>query len=259
MTTPVTAARPMRHLFLFGVACVLVCDVVSGLAAVPQSARRVIAGSVRDASTAEPIAGATVTISGPGWSPARSGQTDVAGRFAITTTATGFVSVRASKAGFTMAAYQQRSPTGKMQVLDLGSRDASNSIVLRLWRHAVMSGVVRDESGEPLVGVPVIALQDAWIVATRRFVPVLSRRVVTDDRGEYRMTDLHSGEYVIAVPGPDVQLRAQAPATADEPYPTVYYPAAATAAEALRVSLRAGEVRSGVDLTVPVVPLLPGR
>jgi hypothetical protein len=67
-----------------------------------------------------------------------------------------------------------------------------------LWPPASISGYVLDESGNPIAGVSVRVLVSN--VLNGRPILSIGNSVTTDARGEYRVTGLTPGEYVVAVP-----------------------------------------------------------
>ena len=95
----------------------------------------------------------------------------------------------------------------------------------------------------------------------------------TDDQGTYRIFGLAAGDYVVgaAARGPggaelrltsDADVRHAAAANSRTPPPpdrsvtftTIYYPGSTMASQAGLVSVRAGEERDGVDITLQLVP-----
>ena len=63
----------------------------------------------------------------------------------------------------------------------------------QLWRQASMAGAVRDEAGDPVVGVQVTLLRSMVSLGRRQLVPAQS--ATTDDRGMYRIGGLSPGNY----------------------------------------------------------------
>ncbi len=114
----------------------------------------------------------------------------------------------------------------------------------------VVSGVVRDDRGEPVVDVDVIALERVY---GGRFVP--ASRARTDDRGMYRLRLVTPAiEHLIVVhAGPAGASKLGAlPTQADAAltFPDVYYPAATGPSGAVSIKVGLNEERGGIDLTV---------
>jgi hypothetical protein len=79
---------------------------------------------------------------------------------------------------------------------------AKANITLR--KPSAMSGIVRDERGEPLVGVTVQPLLEIMVGGIKRYA--LASSAITDDRGAYRVANLRPGRYLIQVPNIQVTL-----------------------------------------------------
>ncbi len=77
----------------------------------------------------------------------------------------------------------------------LGEGQILTDVRLRLWKFAAVSGTVRDENGEPAVGVTVHAMRRTMIAGRARYAPAGAGR--TDDRGVYRIGTLLPGEYLL--------------------------------------------------------------
>ncbi len=69
--------------------------------------------------------------------------------------------------------------------MTLDDNERVTDVVIRMWKHGVISGTVRDERGDPMVGVSVRVLRRA---TGGRLASVLQTQ--TDDRGAYRMAAL---------------------------------------------------------------------
>ena len=76
------------------------------------------------------------------------------------------------------------------------TRQKIDNIQLQMPRGGVISGVVVDEVGDPIFGVPV----RVWRYVNRngtRELTATSNSDTTDDRGQYRVSGLVPGEYVV--------------------------------------------------------------
>jgi hypothetical protein len=164
----------------------------------PQPAE--IAGRVVDAVTGRPIAGVIVTPAGPAVPAASptSALTNGNGLFAIRGLRAGKVFLTATKGGYVPATYNQRHPGASGQFIPLQDGERVTDLVVRMWKHAVISGTILDEAGDPVVGTRVLAMAQTFITGRRRAVPGSS--AITDDRGMYRISGLTPGDYIVAVP-----------------------------------------------------------
>lgn len=181
-----------------------------------QTGTAAVSGVVIDGRTGEPAAGATATLNliAAGSRLSRAVVTDAKGRFAfVNLPAADRYELTASKPGYFTAGYGSS---------DADSRTAS-PIVLRegdwkpdarvtIWPAGAIGGTVIDEAGEVVVGVYVRVLKAIRVAGRPLFAagPV----VETDDRGQYRLSGLSPGRYVVEVPS--VQASVPASANADE-------------------------------------------
>lgn len=169
-----------------------------------------ISGVVTDGRTGLPLDGVIVQLSGGGRAAAapRPGQmTDARGRFIFThLPAFPDYVVVASRAGYMTGGYK-RAPW-LLTAARIALRDGEwlQTADVRLWKPASITGTVRDENGDPVVGVPVRALVSVQVAGRRQ--QAAGPATETDDRGMYRLADLQPGEYVIHVPSVQITLPA---------------------------------------------------
>jgi hypothetical protein len=118
------------------------------------------------------------------------------------------------------------------------------SVTLVLTKGGVITGTVRNETGEPVEGARV----RASLVRDTRRLPwpygFLGTEQTTDDRGVYRIYGLAAGTYVVRAGGPgEVQNEAN-PFETDVPT----YAPSSNRDGAEEISVRAGEETSNVDI-----------
>jgi hypothetical protein len=161
----------------------------------PRTGFAVISGIVTGLSSDQPIGEATVTIFAQGFPDGRLETTaDHQGRFAFSELAAGRYFIGASKAGFVAVNHgQQRIGLGGRPILLVDGEH--RQIALKLPRPSVITGVVVDERGSPLVDASVRALTFSMASGYRRAREVGGGR--TDDRGIYRIHSLEPAEYAV--------------------------------------------------------------
>lgn len=234
-------------------------------------------------SPSAPIRRAVVTLSGPPLVASRTAITDDAGRFTIGGLPAGHFVVNVSKPAFLTTAYgaTRMGRTGTTIALAGGERA---DIAIPLPRGAVVTGTIRNEQGEPTAGAAV-RLMD---LHSPTFAPPAGVDVATaDDRGMYRIYGAPPGDYMVAATARqlgsgdigrrsnaemdallgDLAGRASRAAPGQQPapiperrpqstsYAPTYFPGVASAANAARLRLAAGEERAGVDFPVLIVPV----
>ena len=162
-----------------------------------------IAGRVVDASGA-PLASAIVTLGGRAPQPAgRQAQgprvlTDADGRYFFSDVAAGGYTIYASKPGFIGGTFGARRPGGAPIAIELANGERRGDLNCTLWRLAVISGRVADDTGDPMVDLDVRAFQQTFAGGRRQLA--FAQRAKTDDRGQFRFANLMPGDYVIGVP-----------------------------------------------------------
>jgi carboxypeptidase family protein len=219
---------------------VLACASIAVLSAAHRAAEQVvpagtglILGRVVDAETGQPVSGVLISLGGGGApSPSPAGiawrlLTDAQGRFVFRNLPQGAYSIVAtvggngfSPSGFLVSGagnqigaylnggYGQLRPGGALETIELGEGDRIPDAVIRLWKGGAIEGTVRDEAGEPLIGMVVSAVR-----RTSDGRLINGPTTTTDDRGAYRLGTLLPGEYVVVVPQTNVMLPA---ATVDD-------------------------------------------
>jgi uncharacterized protein (DUF2141 family) len=227
-----------------------------------------------------PIRRAIVTVAGGGLSRSRAVIADDEGRFAIGNLPAGRFTLSASKAAHLTASYGARRP-GRPGTPILLAEGEQVDVIVPMARGAVVEGTIRDETGRPMPGVVVYALDPRKPEMLGFSTSPRADMTTTDDRGMYRIFGLPPGEYVIAaalsVVGDgetgrrrDAEVdallasaarRAGQPAAPSLPpppastvgYPLTYYPGVAAFGSAERMRFAAGDERVGLDF--PLVPL----
>ncbi|HET9373078.1 MAG TPA: carboxypeptidase regulatory-like domain-containing protein [Vicinamibacterales bacterium] len=238
---------------------------------------------------ARPLRYVTLTLNGAGISPPRMTSTDADGRFTFADLPAGRYMLTAARSGYVRGAYGSLRPGGSGSSIAV-SASTTTSVTMRLVRSAIISGAVRMPPAAPISSIRVLPMQDAIVNGARRLMPVGGAYPV-DDRGEYRMTGLPPGDYVVAV---DVAVGAVShlgdvstpselrsvtpeeiqwarrqllgqPGSGPPPPPPppqpilgfapVYYPGVTGPAAATTVSVGAGETRHGIDIALTFTPL----
>jgi len=197
------------------------------VAALAQSASTITGRVVADDS-GNPVANARVSVTTSSGLAAPVTLTDADGRFSIARAADGSRPVVVvAKTGYTRA----------------DTAAAERPLEIRLKRGAVISGRVVDEFGEPVDNVRVVAQADP------KARLALASGASTDDRGEYRLTGLPAGSFVVAVTRVFGTID---PATGRNREPdTIFYPGTRSPGEAKALQLAPGDEQRRVDFVFP--------
>lgn len=156
-----------------------------------------ILGRVVDGVETSGVGGAIVTLSLAGYTPVRV-QADSEGRFAFRSLPKGTYSISTSRPGYVDGAAGRTRPGGPARGVTLTDEQRVGDIDIPMWKYAAVAGVVLDENNEPLVGAQVRMLRRDYVAGRRRLT--MSGSDTTDDRGQYRISALEAGEYIVALP-----------------------------------------------------------
>jgi protocatechuate 3,4-dioxygenase beta subunit len=202
--------------------------VLLGLAAASSGAQAqtlTIAGRVVADDTGTPLPHARVIIYNDA-TPLPSVFSDAEGRFSSSVPSNGRYRLAATKAGFVLTNVARLNTAGPA------------GVEVRMPRSASISGRVFDMYGEPVIRTAV-TLEPIEQRNARAPLKV----VVTDDFGEYRLGGLAPGSYLVAV----TQLAVEPSGNLSRV--RMFYPGAATPADATPVVLAAGDQKAGIDFS----------
>jgi hypothetical protein len=217
--------------------------------------------------------------------------TDVEGRFTFDKLPAAPLTLKASKAGYLDAIYgQKKSGSGRAGTsIQLADAQKIENLQLQLSRGGVISGIVVDEVGDPVFGVPVRVMRYVMRNGTRELTAV-GKSGESDDRGQYRVSGLVPGEYVVcAVPLDELVFAAAqyesllarmndiraanaargtvdpnlrdlssfgaAPADPKDAYVRMCVPGTTRMTEATSVTLDVGEERPGQNIQLQLLPI----
>ena len=219
-----------------------------------------VEGVVLDSETKQPLAGATVSVQDRLHSGGRMiTVTGNDGRFAFRSVAPGQYLIEASRSGYVseMAgellggsnfAPNPLAPTNLPVVQQLRPGQVLSGLSLVLTPGGVISGRLRDERGELVVGAVVQVLKTIHKNGLRERTLVQS--VVSNDLGEYRFFMLKPGQYSIALVPSTLWIENVSTSSFSIP---LFYPGTLDTKEAKVLDLRVGETLDSVDfLSVPV-------
>lgn len=169
----------------------------------------VLAGQVIDETAKQPLGGVVVTLSlvsppgragGPATNVRRASAVSSAeGRFVFRDVPAGKFIVTSTLAGYSAGAVGQMRIAGPSRPVDVASGARLADLVVRMWRLSTISGVVRDDLGDPLVGVSVRALRLSMTSGQPELT--FSGGEATDEQGRFRVSGLSPGTYAVAVLG----------------------------------------------------------
>jgi 5-hydroxyisourate hydrolase-like protein (transthyretin family) len=238
----------------------------------------VLQGIVLKMGTGEPVPKATVTLSrfeGRGGN-SYAATTNSGGQFLFQNIEPGQYRLSATRNGYVRSEYGARSPNRPGLPITVSPGQRLPDLVLQIMPAGTITGRVFDRDGEPLANVTVQALKYSYQEGQRQLNSVQQAR--TNDLGEYRLFWVQPGQYFVSatrdnrenfggrgggarVAGPGAVFTGRGMAVpplsadgeAEEGYVPVYYPGTTDVQSAAPISVPAGTVFSGVDLTVASV------
>lgn len=223
-------------------------------------------------------------------SPGQTATTDDSGAFVFRGLHAGSYELQAFKNAYLRASYGASRPDRAGTPIVVKDNEAVTDLKMTIVRGGVIGGLVRDTRGRPVPGVNVRVLKLGYNAVTGE--PTLSpsssgSTTITDDRGEYRAYGLPPGGYLVLVAPPSPSGRSDEPIrqlTSEEirqamqvarggapvetsssrpspassragvNYAPVFYPSATDIRAAATITLGASEERTGVDITMQLVP-----
>jgi len=242
-----------------------------------------VAGQVIEIGTGQPVAGAVVVASmrpaaqatppagaraGGAFPPAV--QADAQGRFYFANLPAGIISLTSEQVGFVASA---------TALVELSHGERAVNVKLRLAKMGSLAGQLRDEAGDPVVGMSVAAFRRA--IVNGRMGLQSAGVVRSDDRGAFRLASLAPGEYIVGAYGRDpnpfdsvllttlasqpinlMSVAARALAVGADvvsidpslrTHAPTFYPNSTTIARATQVAVAPGEERTDIHIQVAMV------
>ncbi|MBL0161757.1 MAG: carboxypeptidase regulatory-like domain-containing protein [Bryobacterales bacterium] len=211
----------------------------------------VIAGTLLDEVTGEPVRRAGVVLSSQRATKPMQPivvLTEADGRFRFERLEPGGYFVRAERAGYLDA--DSRNGEAHLQLAPGGEK---TGLTIKLTPQGVITGRVFDEEGDAVEGAGIRLFQRRKVAGIFRWRALMTG--ATNDRGEYRLTKLPSGEFAVAATHTDpldrIRSRTQA---LSRIYTTTYYPNAAELGSAQAVLVEKGRETAGIDLRLSRQP-----
>lgn len=180
----------------------------------PPPGTAVVSGQVLDATTNKPVGGVGVTLaSGAPMGVLESGNqivpplqrrsgvavTNSQGRFVFRDVPAGEFWITAVAEGYAPGASGRKRIGGPGTTFTVKDGARVTDAHIHIWKLAAVSGIVRDDRGEPIVGVPVWAMRRSLTGGQLSLSLTGGRGESTDDRGMYRIDGLSPGSYVLTV------------------------------------------------------------
>ena len=220
----------------------------------PQGTGR-ISGTVVNTETGRPVRLAEVTLASSAGD--RTMISDDAGGFSFEKLPAGMYNLRTSKPGFLDTIYGQARPGTDTpgRRISLKDREEITRLVAPLSQGGSISGVVRDEHGDPVFEATVNVSR--WVMRGGKRTLQGIRSTQSDEHGRFRLGLLPSRQYVVTASpadhGGDNDDRNDDERT--QGFAPVFYPSSFSAGSAETIALGVGEQRVNTDIIMPRVKL----
>lgn len=208
-----------------------------------------VEGVVVKTTTGEALKKITVNLmSVPGDHPSLSDVTDGNGHFAFNEVEPGSYALAAGGNGYPQQGFGNKRgrPGGNVLTLTPGSHD--KDLVIRMVPPGVITGTVRDEQGDAVIGGQVRALRVAHV--GRRMPPSPGGSAQTNDLGQYRLYGLEPGQYFVIA---SYQPQNMGNMPSKDIYLPTFYPSTSDSGQAIPIKVSPGDEISGIDVDLKCV------
>lgn len=215
-----------------------------------------ISGVVRDGGSSEVLTDVEVTLRGGTPRRTQVTRSDAQGRYQFSSVPFGDYVVMFAKPGFVSTHFGQTHPFAAPTVVGVAAGSETRNISVNLLRAAAIEGRVVDAKGQPLADAEVVALRVQYGDSGPTLAPV-GRKAKTDDRGNYRLFGLDPAEYVIgaSMGVPTIESATTIAATRAPGFAMTFFPNAIDAENASRVTVRAAQEATAIDIQMQRVRL----
>ena len=211
----------------------------------------IIEVTVRDAFTKAPVPGARVRFIAyrtPTPNILTDTTADENGRVVFKDLATGNYDADAQKEGYVRPLLPPLA-----QAIKLTDTKKKIEYEVLLTPGAILRGRVLTPDGNPLAKADVSLRAFTWVQGRRGVSPLAvgEQGSVTDDRGEYSINGLPSGEYLLRVELRPTSMGEQYSSAFDNLSRITYYPGVPDVRTAVKVTVTAGKEQTGLDVKIP--------
>lgn len=215
----------------------------------------VIAGTVVDDTSGDPVRKAIVTVTWHGnprsWATAR---TDSSGKFRFDGLPAGSFDLKAAKNGG-VAVYGANSTRESGENITLADGETRDGLKLRFIHYSSISGHVFESAGTPAAGATVSLFRISRNLGQRVLVSAASAN--TNDRGEYHISQARPGRYYLYAAA---QNQNQNSVEQRTPPPEIlagqFYGGATDSKDAALLSVKDGDVLRGMDFLLTAQPAI---
>jgi hypothetical protein len=209
-----------------------------------------ISGRILAADGKTTLRRAIVRVSSPALPRRLTVRAAIDGTYSLTGLPAGRYTVSAQKSGYLSLEYGQRRPGEPGRLIDLQAGQRLGGVDILLPPAASIAGVIVDELGEPVYQMWVAVGRRTFQNGKREYGAV--RRTVTNDAGQFRLSGLPPGDYVLMATQRDARIHD----AADEPlaFAPTFYPGVTSISMAQPIRLAVGEQVTQLGFQIMAVP-----
>jgi protocatechuate 3,4-dioxygenase beta subunit len=210
----------------------------------PAKSNGSISGTITSEGDGTPLARARVVVRSAALPQTRIVLSDARGTFTTGGLPAGDYLVSVIRSGYAL-------PGSLLQGLSvrLADGETRRDVNIAMQRAGTIPGTLMDEDGTPLAGADVEAV--SLRAADARQMPRSIASARTDDRGEFRLTGLPSGQYLVMARDP--AFNNVGDDTGVLRYAPTYYPGVLTSSEAEPVTVAVGRETARVEFRLRIV------
>lgn len=213
-----------------------------------------IRGRIVDADSARPLRRVQIRLTSAALSQPRTTSSDSDGQYEITDLPAGRYTLTATRSGYLTLGYGQRRPLEQGKPLTVAEGQTLERVDFALPRMGVIAGRITDETGDPIANVTVLAMRSMFFDGRRQLIPTGDTPGRTDDTGEFRITGLVPGTYVVSAQTQDKWIVEENGREETMGYAPTYLPGTTHVEEAARLMLGIGKEIENTGFS-----LSPGR
>lgn len=208
----------------------------------------IVSGRVTNAATGEPVKKASLHLT-PSGGPGHQGYFTLSGadgNFQFSNVEPGSYTLMGDHSGFLYSVYGTKRQRWGGTILVLKPGQQLTNLAFALKAAGLIAGRVVDEDGDPVMNASVQVSKR--VLANGKLTYQQQSGVNSDDRGEFRLTGLEPGKYIVL---------AQLNRPTNNEIPTnvsntgtvlSYYPAALSAEDAVPIQVQSGQEVTGIEL-----------
>ena len=219
-----------------------------------------ISGIVLDRATGSPLRKAQVNLSTDETVPLDAQAiTSADGRFAFAHIPPGKYTLHADCEGYRHVWYGAATPEHLPGIITLEPGEQRHNFVLRLDAVAAISGIVVDQDGDPVEQASVALWEHSFSRGKPKYAQISGAQ--TNDRGEYRITNVLPGRYIVKATAtnraafriqPEVIATSQPPGPQPQPqYGAQFYPGTDRITDASVLTVASGKEIEGINFRLP--------